>query len=211
MVFVSLRDGFGGHQQHISTSNRLLIIDFRFLFCFLDENDGAECNERRRASQNRNAQRCFVYQATSFVFLPFGVEDCQSIHREAFCLILLFVFNPPYKSTLHSPRNNAISFKNKDRNGNWILFPCSTMHTPHCVSFSNTPNFVYDYKRRRFSRKKQRFQVPFPPFRVQIILPLRVFAPPNNLARRQHHFFVRREITQPLCLTIPQKNPTNRR
>ena len=108
--------------------------DFCFLlFCFLDENDGAECNERRRASQNRNAQRCFVHQATSFVFLPFGVEVCQSIHREAFCLILLFVFNPPYKSTPHSPRNNAISFKNKDRNGNWIFSLPYNAHTTHIV------------------------------------------------------------------------------
>ena len=108
------------------------------LFCFLDENDGAECNERRKASQNRNAQRCFVYQATSFVFLPFGVEDCQSIHREAFYLILLFVFNPQYKSTPHSPRNNAISFKNKDRNGNWIFSLLYNAHTAHIVFPSQT-------------------------------------------------------------------------
>lgn len=134
------------------------------LFCFLDENDGAECNERRRASQNRNAQRCFVYHATSFVFLPFGVEVCQSIHREAFCLILLFVFNPQYKSTLHSPRNNVISFKNKDRNSNWISFPVlQCTHYTHCVSSQTLQTSFMTTSDGAFLEKSSDFRFRFHP------------------------------------------------
>ena len=90
--------------------------------------------------------------------------------------------------------------------------PTSPHHSPShtSVSISNTPHFVNNYKRRRFPRKKQRFQVPLPPLRVGIILSARVFTPSNDLSRRQHDFLVRGEVPQPLLSRLTAA-PTSRR
>ena len=106
-----------------------------FCACFLDENDGAECNERRRALQNRNAQRCFVYHGPSLVFLPFGVEVCESIKKRFVC------FQSSFQNDTHSPRNNEISFKtNKQTKIERVIIGSSSLapqypHSTHTIVF----------------------------------------------------------------------------